>query len=314
MSPNTGPASPASRPIRVSRSARHAALPRPVGARVRRGRVRVRGRIPDRRIQAVQDPDEPVAFRAQRAIEAHPELGVRASAANPGRDGVDQLGPFDAHAQQVDPGPSSWTMPSPTRSPSCADAFSRRPAVVGQVVERHDERRPPDDRVVRVALVAPDRRGPGVPVVEVEHVDGLAFGPQRLEGGATEQPEPPGVVRVVPGGIPVEALAVEGGRMVHQSQPVAIGGDVEDRDLTVPGRCPRVRDPQDGRPASVGGSGHVPVAREEDVPPVPTMSALASGPGPGPMHPRHPPVRRSWPTARTRRTASRLGSAAWRAS
>ena len=84
MSPKTGPASVASKPTRVSRSARQAALPRQVAARVRRGEVGVRGGIPDGRVQAVEDPDEPVALRPQRAVQAHPELGRQRLGREPG--------------------------------------------------------------------------------------------------------------------------------------------------------------------------------------------------------------------------------------
>ena len=66
-----------------------------------------------------------------------------------------------------------------------------------------------------------------MPVVEVEDVDRPPICPQRLESGATEQPEPPRVVRVVAVRVAVEAIAIEGSRMVDQSQSVAIGGHIE---------------------------------------------------------------------------------------
>ena len=50
-------------------------LARPILARVRRGEVGIGGRVPDLRVEAVEDPEEPVALGAQRAVEAHPELG-----------------------------------------------------------------------------------------------------------------------------------------------------------------------------------------------------------------------------------------------
>ena len=151
-----------------------------------------------------------------------------------------------------------------------------------------------------------------MPVVEVEDVDRPAVGAERLERGPAEQPEPPGVVGVVAGGVAVEPLAVEGRRVVDQAQPVAVGRDVDDGHRAVARRRARIRDAQRGRTASTFvGLGHAPVARQEDVDRrLERIAAqLRRAPGPG-RRPRRP-GRRSWPTARIRRRASttRIGMA-----
>ena len=48
---------------------------RRVAARVGRREGRVGRRVPDLRVDAVEDPEEPVAERAQRPVQAHPERG-----------------------------------------------------------------------------------------------------------------------------------------------------------------------------------------------------------------------------------------------
>ena len=127
------------------------------------------------------------------------------------------------------------------------------------------DRRAAEDRVGRVANVAVDRRRRGMPVVEVEHVDRPPICPERLESSAAEQPEPPRVVRVVAGRVAVEAIAIEGSRMVDQPQSVAIGGHIEHGHRADPGRRARVRDAQCQRPLDTRRLGHAPVARQEDV-------------------------------------------------
>ena len=57
----------------------------------------------------------------------------------------------------------------------------------------------------------------GVPIVEMDDIDRPPVRAQGLQGGPAEQPEPPGVVRIVTGGVAVEPLAIERGR-VHLVQ------------------------------------------------------------------------------------------------
>ncbi len=138
--------------------------------------------------------------------------------------------------------------------------------MVGQVVEGDDGGRTADDRVVPVEPVAQDDGRRAVPVVDVDDVDGAAVGPERLEGGPGEEPEPPAVVGVVTlVGIAVEPGPVEGRRMVHQPEPVAVAHDVDDRDLGRAERRERVGDPDPTSGMLAVGQGHRPIAGQEDV-------------------------------------------------
>ena len=162
----------------------------------------------------------PISRRVR--IEAHPEGRRQRLGGEARRDRVHQLGPLDPGAQQVDPVRARRHDPVARREPELRQARARRPAVIGQVVERHQDRRPADDRVVGVAGVAKDRRGSGVPVVEVDDVHRAIVGPERLERGPAEQPESPGVVGVIARGIAVEPVAIERRRVVDEAQPVAV--------------------------------------------------------------------------------------------
>ena len=108
-----------------------------------------------------------------------------------------------------------------------ADRAQARPAVVGEVVERGDDRGAGEERIARGVRPGPlEERGAGVPVVDVEDVERAAVAPQGRERRAAEDGEPPRVVGVV-----VERVAVEGGGDVDEAQPVAVRGDVDDRDV-----------------------------------------------------------------------------------
>ena len=78
-------------------------LAAPIRARIRRGLVRIGRRVPDRRVESVEDPEEPVALRPQGAVEAHPEGGRQRLGRETRRDRVDQLRALDPAQQQVDP-------------------------------------------------------------------------------------------------------------------------------------------------------------------------------------------------------------------
>ena len=106
-----------------------------------------------------------------------------------------------------------------------------------------------------------------MPVMQMQHVHGSAVGPQRLQRGAAEHPEPPRVVDIVAGRIAVEAIAVEGGRQVHQPQPIAVRPDVEDRDLAHARRGARIRDPHHRRAEDLRWlrRGHGSVPWQEDI-------------------------------------------------
>ena len=90
-----------------------------------------------------------------------------------------------------------------------------------------------------------------------------ALGPQRLERSPAEQPEPPGVVgEVAAARRAVDAVAVEGGRVVDESQPVAVCRDIDDRQLDRAAERMRVRYAERPCPGRrTVRHGHRPVAR-----------------------------------------------------
>ena len=239
----------------------------PIRARVRRREVGVGRGVPQGGVEAVEDPEEPVPPRAQQRIEAHPE-GRRERLAREGRrDRVGELRPLDAGREQVQAVRLAGHGPVARSQAELPEAVERDPAVIGQVVQGHQDRCPADDRVILVPRVPEDGRGPGVPVVQVQDVDRYRVGPHRLERRAAEQPEPPRVVGVVSGRVAVEPVAVERGRVVDQAQAIPICGDVDERDDARARRGPWIGDVEDGptlegvrvgcRHAAVPGQVHV---------------------------------------------------------
>ncbi len=207
----------------------------------RRGEELVRGRIPDRGVQPVEDPDEPIAQRPQDHVQAHPELGREGLGRVARRDRVDQVGALDAGGQQIDPVGVLAGHPIARPQPELGQGRVVGPAVVGQVVQGHDHGRRADDRVVGVAQVAQDRGRSGLPVVEVDDIDRPAVGAQRLERRPAVQPEAPGVVGEVARRVAIERRPVEGGRVIDQAQPIAADERRDDGHVADPGRPPRVR-------------------------------------------------------------------------
>ena len=285
----------------------------PIGARIGRRRVRVGGRIPDRGVQPVEDAHEAVALGAQRAVEAHPEGRRERLGGEARRDGVDELGPVDPREQQVDAVGVGLDDPVAERQPELAERRSRRPAVIGEVVQGHEHRRVTDRRVARIADVAVDGGGAGVPVVQVQDVDRPAVRTERLERRAAEQPEAPRVVRVVAVRVPVEPVAIEGRRMIDQAQPVAVGRHVEDGHRAAPRSRPRIRHAQDRRPLDGRAARARPGSAAGTPRPAAPRHRRRAGRARAPGRRPRPPGRRSWPTARTRRRASRRATA-WPAS
>ncbi len=127
----------------------------------------------------------------------------------------------------------------------------------------HDGR-PPDDWIVGVPAIAVQGDGAGVPIVDVEHVDrrpaARGVCPDRLERSPAEHPEPPGIVRLV-----VEAVAVEGRRMVHEPEAVAIGCDIDDPDGRGAAAGEGVRDRHLDRRSGIGRDRDRSVARQEHI-------------------------------------------------
>lgn len=134
-------------------------------------------------------------------------------------------------------------------------------------MQGHDDCRASEDRVVGVTLLAEDRRRTGVPVVQVQDVERPPVGPHGFEGGPAQQPEAPGVVGIVSGGVAVQPVPLEGRRVVDESEPVAVRTDIDDRDLARAGGRPRVGHTE--RPLALDRRriqrGQAAVARQKDI-------------------------------------------------
>ena len=138
--------------------------------------------------------------------------------------------------------------------------------MVGQVVDRHQGGRSPDDRVVGIEAVPQEDRRTGMPVVEMEDVDRSTVGPEGLQGRSTEQPEAPRVVRVVDAArLAVVTRPIEGRRVIDQAKPVAVAEDIDDGDLGISCRGQWIGHPDTPTGMLAVGQGHRPVARQEDV-------------------------------------------------
>ena len=149
--------------------------------------------------------------------------------------------------------------------------------------------------------------GPGVPVVDVEHVERRAVAPERRQRGPAEEREPPRVVGVV-----VERRR---GRRPRARRRAAAGSRPRPRSTIADRRA--ARPPRGSATASGGlrappsaGTGTRAVAGQEHVDgrlraPCPPR---AGGRAPGRARRRRRPGRRSWPRARTRRRAARRAS------
>ena len=100
--------------------------------------------------------------------------------------------------------------------------------------------------------------------MEGHDVDGTALRAARLERCPRQQAEAPGVVGELAGGVVVEAIAVEGRRMIDQAEAIPGGVEGADGELGRAGRGARVGHAQDeGRRRGVRGYGHRAVARQE---------------------------------------------------
>ena len=114
----------------------------PVGARVRRGEVRVGRPGPRPRVEPVEDPDEPVALPRSSPSRPIPNSGVSASRAYAGETVLTISAASMAAASRSMPS-AFWPGRRPRSQAELGRSAFERPAVVRQVVERRDERRPP---------------------------------------------------------------------------------------------------------------------------------------------------------------------------
>ena len=127
---------PSSGPSAIEAVARHQLGPRrglaaQVGGVVGCGEGGVVARIPEARIDAVEDAHVVVAPGAQGIVETSAELGRQRFAGVGGAHGVDDVGAARC-PRAADP--RHRRAPTPSGRSSCQRAESRRPAVIGQVV------------------------------------------------------------------------------------------------------------------------------------------------------------------------------------
>ena len=283
-----------------------------VAGRVRRRQVGVGRRVPDGRVEPVEDPEVAVALRPQRRVEPEPQLRPQRLAGVARADGVHQLRALDPRPEQVDPDRVGGDHAVARGEAQVAQRLARRPAVVGEVVDR--QARSPPDR-------SPDRR-------RTSASRNSATGRRASRGGGAGRPaarrarRPPGAPRARPGraartatrcrrsrrrGRPVEAVAVEGGRVVDEPQAVAVRGDVDDRDVDRAGRARagRGRGPSSSRPLlpEPARSGSAGGRRRR-------ARRSRRGPAAAPGRARRPRRRgrRSSPTARIRPRRTRRGA------
>ena len=132
--------------------------------------------------------------------------------------------------------------PLPGPQPELGQVGVRRPAVVGEVVERRDQRRPTDDRIVAIrGGRGTSPAGPACQSWRWSTSTGRPSARSASSAARANKPEPPRVVGVVPGVVAVEPVPIERRRVVDEPQPIAVGRDVDDRHRRRAGPCARIR-------------------------------------------------------------------------
>ncbi len=185
---------------------------------VGRGQSFVAGRIPDGRVDAVQDPAVAIPPRPQGVVNAPAVCGRERFQGVGGADRVDHVRGTDAFAQQID---------AVGNTDRCGQAQSPRPlardpAVEGQVVAGQDGRGLPQQCRAPPHVRHGQQRRRSLPVMAVQHIEWYAVGCRGGQRHLAQQAEAGAVVGVVGAVLAVEARAVEAGRMVDQAQAVAV--------------------------------------------------------------------------------------------
>ena len=117
--PRTGPSSVGSKPIRFSRSARRGGLAAQVLGGVGRRKVAIGRRVPNLRVESIEDAEVAVALRPQRPVEPEAQRRRQRFAGIARADGVDHLGSSMPDAQEVD---ADSVLPRRCRRPAPAPA------------------------------------------------------------------------------------------------------------------------------------------------------------------------------------------------
>ena len=161
--------------------------------------VRIVRRIPDRRIDAVDDPRERVATRCEQALEPA-AARRRLDLLRVGRaHGAHRIGEHDARLQQVELAVKLHLPPgevAPVDAGQQHVPVPERP-LVGHVVNRHHRAGVGHRGIRSVEEPAVGRHETGLPVVAVKNVPRATESAGEFDGGSREEDEPLGVIGVV---------------------------------------------------------------------------------------------------------------------
>ena len=272
----------------------------PILAGVIGGERRIGRGVPEVGVEAVEDPEEPVALGTQVAIEAHPErrrerLGGEARADRVHQVRTRRSRPEAGRARPRPAARRSHRHRDPAPAPG-----QRRPAVVREVVDREQNAAwpiagsPPGDRSRSSAT------GPACQSWMWMTSGGRSQPAQCSSAARHRSAEPPRVVRVVAAAGAVQPVAIERRRVVDEMEPVAVRLRVEDVDGQCAGWEPRVGD-RDRHGAASAGTGTRDSAAGRRRPARRASRSHRPAREPAQARRRRRRDRRSWPTARTRR-------------
>ena len=154
----------------------------------------------------------------QNSFEAEAELGCLNLARVVRADCRDQIALSDTRLQEAQRAP---VLVSVEREPLDRKSERRGPVpgeepLVGEVVDREDDRQRRQHRVSRAQGLRIHRCQTRLPVVRVHHVGPLARQDDQLERGPAQERETAGVVAVVAAACPVQPLSVVQLRAAHQ--------------------------------------------------------------------------------------------------
>ena len=193
IAPRINAGSPGSKPAIRHSSARHSAFPRRSSTAVMSGKVRVVRGAPDRRVDAVQDPDDTVSARVEEGLEADASLFRADLVRVRGGDCGDHVGGHDCALEKVHVAaqPDGAARPRGVGKAEDGELLAAVDALVVEVVDREDGRDVVEPAVAPVAPRAEHRGERGMPVVRVEDSWPPVEPLQGLDRGPDEEREAP---------------------------------------------------------------------------------------------------------------------------
>ncbi len=133
--------------------------------RVAGGSRGIRDRVPELGVEAVEDPEESIAPGPQTVVEAHPLRRPEGLGGETRAHRIHEVGTIDRGPEQVEPIAIGARERRAPPDSELGQPIRRRPAVIGEVVDRQEARKPAHDRVVAERAVAEEQRGGSVPIV-----------------------------------------------------------------------------------------------------------------------------------------------------